>query len=53
MEFPLTSFRVKRLSRGREELIEWLIRDMKPYLDFLRDYDRGKVGKEDLKKLSG
>ncbi len=41
------------MSRGRRELIEWLIRDMKPYLDFLRDYDMGKVKKEDLKKFSG
>ncbi len=27
----------------RKDMIRWLIRDMRPYLDFLRDYDMGKV----------
>jgi len=33
------------------ELIDAVVKALKPYLDFLRDYDRGKVTKKDLRKL--
>ena len=41
------------MNGNKRELVKWLIKDMKPYLDFLRDYDRGKARKSDLRKLSG
>ena len=28
---------------GKRGFVRWLIKDMKPYLDLLRDYDRGRV----------
>ncbi len=39
------------MSRYGKDLMDKVIKDLKPYLDFLRDYDMGKVAKEDLKKL--
>ena len=39
------------MRESHKKLVDIAIRDLKPYLDFLRDYDRGKVTKKDLRKL--
>ena len=36
---------------SRKELVDAVVKALKPYWDFLRDYDRGKVTKRDLRKL--
>ena len=36
---------------SRKELVDAVVKAMKPYWDFLRDYDIGKVEKSDIWKL--